>query len=210
MQGLLGRDALSEGRWCRATFEGIQRVSVVNVDVRRHVSAEGRDRMANQSDFDAFVLGRSPALLRSAYLLVQDEGLAEDLLQTSLTKAWFAWGRIEEPEAYVRKVMVTTSASWWRRRWHRETPTDVPQEPSSTIRREEPADAQDLWVAIGHLPRRQRAVVVLRYLEDRSEVETASLMGCSVGTVKSQCAKALTKLRLDRALAPDVEEGSRS
>ena len=74
---------------------------------------------------------------------------------------------------------------------------------------DEPANAQDLWVAIGHLPPRQRAAIVLRYLEDRTEVETASLMGCSVGTVKSQCAKALAKLRLDGALAPDVEEGSR-
>jgi len=166
--------------------------------------------MADESEFDGFVEGRSPALLRSAYLLVQDEGLAEDLLQTALTKAWFAWRRIEEPEAYVRRIMVTTSASWWRRRWHRETPTEVPQDPSSAVRREEPVDAQDLWVAIGHLPRRQRAVVVLRYLEDRTEVETADLMGCSVGTVKSQCAKALAKLRSDVALATDVEEESRS
>jgi len=166
--------------------------------------------MADESDFDAFVEGRSPALLRSAYLLVQDEGLAEDLLQTALVKAWFAWGRIEDPEAYVRRIMVTTSASWWRRRWHRETPTEVHGEPPAGSGDHEPADAQDLWVAIGHLPRRQRAVVVLRYLEDRSEVETASLMGCSVGTVKSQCSKALVKLRSDVALASDIEEGSRS
>ncbi|GAB3765967.1 RNA polymerase sigma-70 factor (sigma-E family) [Nocardioides ginsengisegetis] len=166
--------------------------------------------MAEESDFDAFVEGRSPALLRSAYLLVQDEGLAEDLLQTALVKAWFAWGRIQEPEAYVRRIMVTTSASWWRRRWHRETPTEVPGERHVAAGGEEVENAQDLWNAIGHLPRRQRAVVVLRYLEDRSEVETASLMGCSVGTVKSQCAKALVKLRSDVALASDVEEGSRS
>src|SRR6185503_17592016 len=166
--------------------------------------------MADESDFDAFVEGRSPALLRSAYLLVQDEGLAEDLLQTALIKAWFAWGRIQDPEAYVRRIMVTTSASWWRRRWHRETPTEVHGEPPAGSGDHEPADAQDLWVAIGHLPRRQRAVVVLRYLEDRSEVETASLMGCSVGTVKSQCSKALVKLRADVALASDIEEGSRS
>jgi RNA polymerase sigma-70 factor (sigma-E family) len=175
-----------------------------------HVTVEGRDRMADESDFDGFVVGRSPALLRSAYLLVQDEGLAEDLLQTALTKAWFAWKRIEEPEAYVRRIMVTTSASWWRRRWHRETPTDEPEPQAATARSDEPANAQDLWVAIGHLPPRQRAVVVLRYLEDRTETETASLMGCSVGTVKSQCAKALIKLRSDGALASEVEEESRS
>ena len=69
--------------------------------------------MADESEFDAFVVSRSPALLRSAYLLVQDEGRAEDLVQTALTKAWFAWKRIEDPEAYVRRIMVTTSVSWW-------------------------------------------------------------------------------------------------
>lgn len=161
--------------------------------------------MADESEFDAFVVSRSPALLRSAYLLVQDEGLAEDLLQTALTKAWFAWKRIEEPEAYVRRILVTTSASWWRRRWNGETPTDEAEARLVTAGADEPANAQDLWVAIGHLPRRQRAVVVLRYLEDRTETETASLMGCSVGTVKSQCAKALAKLRSDGALASDLK-----
>ena len=166
--------------------------------------------MADESEFDAFVVARSPALLRSAYLLVQDEGQAEDLLQTALVKAWFAWKRIEDPEAYVRRIMVTTSASWWRRRWHRETPTDEPQEPPVASGPDEHTNAQDLWVAIGHLPGRQRAVVVLRFLEDRTQADTAYLMGCSVGTVKSQCAKALAKLRVDGALAADVEEGSRS
>ena len=166
--------------------------------------------MADESQFDAFVVGRSQALLRSAYLLVQDEGLAEDLLQTALTKAWFVWKRIEDPEAYVRRIMVTTSASWWRRRWNRETPTGDPEAPLIAAGHDEPANAQDLWVAIGHLPRRQRAVVVLRYVEDRTEAETASLMGCSLGTVKSQCAKALAKLRSDGALASDEKEGIRS
>jgi RNA polymerase sigma-70 factor (sigma-E family) len=165
--------------------------------------------MADESEFDAFVVSRSPALLRSAYLLVQDEGRAEDLLQTALTKAWFAWKRIDDPEAYVRRIMVTTSASWWRRRWNRETPTDQSQEPPMATGAGEPANTLDLWVAIGHLPRRQRAAVVLRYLEDRTEADTAYLLGCSVGTVKSQCAKALAKLRSDGALASDVKEGSR-
>jgi RNA polymerase sigma-70 factor (sigma-E family) len=160
--------------------------------------------VADESVFDGFVVDRSQALLRSAYLLVQDESMAEDLLQTALTKAWFAWKRIEDPEAYVRRIMVTTSASWWRRRWNSETPTDVPEADRATAP-DEPASAQDLWVAIGRLPRRQRAVVVLRYLEDRTEADTARLMGCSVGTVKSQCSKALAKLRADGALEADVE-----
>ena len=76
--------------------------------------------MADVAEFDPFVVARSQVLLRTAYLLVHDEGLAEDLLQTALTKAWFAWTRIEgDPEHYVRRILVNTSASWWRRRWHR-------------------------------------------------------------------------------------------
>jgi RNA polymerase sigma-70 factor (sigma-E family) len=152
----------------------------------------------DEAEFDAFVVARSPALLRTAYLLVHDEDLAEDLLQTSLTKAWFAWRRIErEPEAYVRKILVTTSASWWRRKWTAEAPTaDLPERPPL----ESATEKQDVWEAIGRLPARQRAVVVLRFLEDRSEAETADLLGCAVGTVKSQAAKALAKLRIDPSL----------
>ena len=166
--------------------------------------------MADEAEFDAFVGMRTQPLLRTAYLLVQDEGLAEDLLQTVLTKAWFAWDRITgDPEAYVRRILVTTAASWWRRRWTRELPTgDLPERTGV----DGPDDRQDLWTAVGRLPRRQRAVVVLRYLEDRSEVDTADLLGCSVGTVKSQCAKALAKLRIDPALSPQpvADERSRS
>jgi RNA polymerase sigma-70 factor (sigma-E family) len=156
--------------------------------------------MADTAEFDRFVVARSQALLRTAYLLVRDEALAEDLIQTALTKAWFAWGRIEgEPERYVRRILVNTSASWWRRRWHRERPTaDLPERAAPTAR--DTGGDRDLWDAVGRLPARQRAVVVLRYLEDRTEAETADLMGCSVGTVKSQCSKALAKLRVDASL----------
>ena len=87
---------------------------------------EGVVGMADEKIFDEFVVARSQALVRSAYLLTQDEGLAEDLVQTALTKAWFAWRRIDDPEAYVRRIMATTAASWWRRRWVRENPTDLP------------------------------------------------------------------------------------
>lgn len=163
--------------------------------------------MSGEVAFDEFVAVRSPALLRTAYGLVQDLQLAEDLLQTSLTKAWFAWDRIDgDPEPYVRRILVTTSISWWRQRWTRETPTDVFADRSATSAAELPVDARELWEAIGRLPRRQRAVVVLRYFEDRTEVDTAHLMNCSVGTVKSQCSKALAKLRLDAVLLPDPVE----
>lgn len=167
--------------------------------------------MADVAEFDGFVVARSQALVRSAYLLTQDECLAEDLVQTALTKAWFAWRRIEDPEAYVRRIMVTTSASWWRRRWVRETPTEeLAMELERSGAESNLVGDQDLWNAIGRLPRRQRAVVVLRYLEDRTETETADLLGCSVGTVKSQCSKALAKLRLDASLAPAADEGNLS
>ena len=159
--------------------------------------------MADETEFDAFVVARSPGLLRTAYLLMGDQQGAEDLLQTALAKAWFAWRRIEwEPEAYVRRIMATTSASWWRRRWIAETPTSQLPETDVPPEAELAAERNDLWLALRHLPPRQRAVVVLRYLEDRSEVETAQLLGCSRGTVKSQAAKALAKLRVDPALSP--------
>lgn len=166
--------------------------------------------MASDIEFDDFVASRSPALLRTAFLLVRDMQLAEDLLQTSLTKAWFSWKRINgDPEPYVRRILVTTSVSWWRKRWTHETPiASVSDVPAADVA-EWPAYAGEVWAALGRLPRRQRAVVVLRYVEDRTEIETADLLGCSVGTVKSQCSKALAKLRLDDTLTPD-SEGYRS
>ena len=87
--------------------------------------------MASDVEFDEFVVARSPALLRTAYLLTRDRQLAEDLLQTALTKAWFAWRRIDgDPEPYVRRILVTTSVSWWRRRWTHEMPTGFVPEPA--------------------------------------------------------------------------------
>ena len=164
--------------------------------------------MTDEADFRAFVVARSPALLRTAYLLTHDQGLAEDLLQTALTKTWFAWDRLnDDPYRYVRRVLVTTSVSWWRRKWSGELPTEeLPETPQSSGL-DERASGQDLWIAIGRLPARQRAVVVLRYYEDLSEAETADLLGCSTGTVKSQCSKALAKLRVDEALEPAKTSG---
>ena len=154
--------------------------------------------------FDQFVAARSTVLLRTAYLLTHDHGLAEDLLQTSLTKAWFAWSRISDsPEAYVRKVLFNTYATWWRRKWNGEHATEDLPDAGVADGVEESSAGIDLWEAMDRLPRRQRAVVVLRYFEDLTEAQTAEILGCSVGTVKSQCSKALAKLRIDRALSPD-------
>lgn len=153
------------------------------------------------TDFDVFVAQRSTALLRTAYLLTRDHALAEDLLQTALAKSWFSWSRIDgDPEPYVRKVLVNTYNAWWRRKWNGEHPTDELPEPAQFA---ETGTDHDLWTAMGRLPKRMRAVVVLRYYEDLSEAETADLLGCSRGTVKSQLSKAVAKLRLDPALATD-------
>jgi RNA polymerase sigma-70 factor (sigma-E family) len=157
-----------------------------------------------EAEFRDFVVGRTPALLGTAYLLTGDRAAAEDLLQASLTKAWAAWRRVsaaDSPEAYVRRVMANTYAAWWRRRWHGERPTEVLPE---TVHGADPTvvvdDRDALWRALGTLPRRQRAVLVLRYFEDLSEAETANALGISVGTVKSQASRALAKLRDDARL----------
>ncbi len=156
--------------------------------------------MADRGDFDGFVGSRSPALLRTAYLLTRDRALAEDLLQTALVKAWSAWHRVDDPEPYVRRVLTTTYLTWWRRRWRGETPTDeLPEQPHAD-HGDAAADREDLWAALGRLPRRQRAVVVLRYYEDLPEAQVADALGISVGTVKSQTSKALAKLRVDPSL----------
>ncbi len=161
--------------------------------------------MNTPEGFDDFVATRSPRMLRTAFLLTRDWALAEDLLQTALARAWEAWRRIEgDPEPYVRRVIVNAYASWWRRRWRGELSTaDLPEEAVPTDPQTRLDDRDRLWRALDQLPRRQRAVLVLRYFEDLSEAEVAEAMGCSVGTVKSQASRALAKLRLDETLAPE-------
>ncbi len=162
--------------------------------------------------FEHFVAARSAGLLRTAYLLTQDNQLAEDLLQTSLAKAWRSWGRIEShPEAYVRKILVNTYATWWRRKWNGEHPTEsLPEAVDARRVADDTSTTFDVRDALARLPKRQRAVVVLRFFEDLSEAETARLLECSVGTVKSQTSKALAKLRVDPSLEQhdaDTTEG---
>lgn len=158
-------------------------------------------RPSGRISFDGFVLGRTDRLLRTAYLLTRDHALAEDLLQTALTRAWTAWHRIDtDPEPYVRKILVNTYATWWRRKWTGERPTEVLPETAGANEIDSHAERRDLWAALGRLPRRQRAAVVLRYYEGLSEAETAEVLGCTVGTVKSSTSRALAKLRIDPAL----------
>lgn len=157
---------------------------------------DGRDE-----DFRQFVAARSPALLRTAYLLAGgDAALAEDLLQTALTKAYLSWGRIRDRaarEAYVRATLATTATSWWRRRWHGERATEVLPETALPDGGLEVDERDALWRLVLRLPVRQRAVLVLRFYEDLSEAETARTLGLSPGTVKSHTSRALAALRTE-------------
>ncbi|GAA2208705.1 SigE family RNA polymerase sigma factor [Nonomuraea monospora] len=160
-----------------------------------------------EHDFGAFVAARATSLLRVAYLACGDTVEAEDLLQTALERTYRKWDRVshDNPEPYVRRVIVNAAISRARRRAILKiVPTHSPPET--------PAPAGDpdlqhvLMEALRALPPRQRAVVVLRYWEDLSETQTAEVLGCSVGTVKSQASKATAKLRT--ALGRDTVEGA--
>ena len=153
----------------------------------------------SEQAFAAYVASRRRALLRAAWLLTGDWHLAEDLVQTALAKAYVAWRRMDEPDAYVRRILMTTYVTWWRRRWNGEQPTaELPEKASAA----HDADLrQQVYGVLRELPRRQRAVVVLRYFEDLTEADTAAALGCSIGTVKSQHARALARLRASTGLA---------
>jgi RNA polymerase sigma-70 factor (sigma-E family) len=150
------------------------------------------------SDFDAYVRQHAQSLCRGAFLLTGDRHLAEDLVQTALAKVAGRWDRIVakgDPTPYVRTVIVRTAIAWRRRRWHGEVPTSPLPEEAGADRVGAVDGRERLRHALLLVPRRQRAALVLRFYEDLSEAETARVMGCSVGTVKSQTAKGLTRLR---------------
>ncbi|WP_327696303.1 SigE family RNA polymerase sigma factor [Streptomyces sp. NBC_00459] len=156
--------------------------------------------------FSSYVKARRPVLLRTARSLTANPSDAEDLLQTALTKTYVAWERIEDHRAldgYVRRALLNTRTSQWRKRKVDEFVCDELPEPEGAPVGD-PADQQVLhdamWRAIMKLPARQRAMVVLRYYEDLSEVQTAEVLGVSVGTVKSAVSRALGKLREDPEL----------
>jgi RNA polymerase sigma-70 factor (sigma-E family) len=156
----------------------------------------------DEDAFRAFVLARTPALSRTAYLLTGDAHLAEDLVQTALFKAAKSWHRIQgDPEPYVRRILYTQNVSWWRSRRHvREHHLgtyDAPAAPVDTDLR------LTLQEALGRLTAKQRTVLVLRYFEDLTEVQTGAALGISAGTVKSTARQALARLR---ALAPELAE----
>ncbi len=163
-------------------------------------------RSQDVSAYSEFVSLRSAALFRTAYLVVGDHQLAQDLLQEALIKTYVAWPRVRDvtkAEAYTRRTIVTTAISWRRRRSFHERPAGWLPEPVATDQADALATQDALWTELHSLPARQRAAIVLRYYQDLSEAQTAELMGCSVGTVKSQVSAGLRRLRA--GIGPDLK-----
>jgi RNA polymerase sigma-70 factor (sigma-E family) len=174
-------------------------------------------REARDDGFQSFVIGRWPRLMRTAFLLTGEQHAAEDLVQSTLEQTFVAWrkvGSADDPEAYVRRVMINAHARKHRRRLKEFL---APKDDSGLVREvadtgDRIAQAEDrsaLLQALAQLPPRQREAVVLRYWEDLTETQTAQAMGCSVGAVKSNAAKGIAKLRAIPGLAEMVTHGGR-
>ena len=165
---------------------------------------------AEESGFAEFVTARERALQRTAWLLTGDWALAEDLVQTSLARAWPRWERIlrrDDPEIYVRRVMLNTWSTWYRRKWRGERPAAaMPDTAAAGDMAAEVAVRLAVRQALGSLPRRQRAVLVLRIYDDLSEAQVAEVLDCTVGTVKSTMSRALAKLREDPQISGLMSE----
>ena len=153
---------------------------------------------SRDAEFTAYLDARQPQLLRTAYLLTGNRHNAEDLVQTSLAKLYLAWDKVQDRgsvDGYVRRIMVNENNSLWRRGWKKR------EYAAETLPERQVVDEYDegargaLWDLVQTLPRKARAVVVLRYYEELSEAETAEILGISVGTVKSQASRALAALR---------------
>jgi RNA polymerase sigma-70 factor (sigma-E family) len=168
---------------------------------------------AEAEGFAQFVEARQRALQRTAWLLTGDWALAEDLVQTALARSWPRWERIrrrDDPEIYVRRVMVNTWAHWSRRRWRGEQPSEsVPDGQAPGDMAAEVAVRMAVRGALGSLAPRQRAVFVLRVFDDLSEAQVAQVLGCAVGTVKSTMARAAARLREDPRLAELLDREAR-
>ena len=158
----------------------------------------GSRTQTRDAEFAAYMQARQPSLLRTAYLLTGNRHNAEDLVQTSLAKLYLAWDKVKDRDSvdgYVRRIMVNENNSLWRRGWKkREFATETLPE-RQVVDEYDDGQSAALWEVVQTLPRKARAVVVLRYYEQLTEAETADILGISVGTVKSQCSRALGALR---------------
>jgi len=157
-----------------------------------------------EREFRAFVHGQTPALMRTAYLLMGDVHLAQDLLQSVLANTALHWKRaVDSPEAYVRKALYHQAVSAWR--WRGRRPESLPGVlPEQAVERADDVERRlVVQAALAKLSPKQRAVLVLRYFDDLSEADAADALGCSIGTVKSQTRHALGRLRV---LAPELAD----
>jgi RNA polymerase sigma-70 factor (sigma-E family) len=157
----------------------------------------------DEAAFSAFVRAASRSLQRTAWLLTGDWALAEDLVQSSLLTTWRHWSDIEVTAApgYTRKVMFRTFLAWRGRKWAGELARgSLPDAPTDATESDLADDRLAITQAVLALPRRQRAVIVLRFFDDLSERDAAHALGCSVGTVKSHTSRALGALRLNPTL----------
>jgi RNA polymerase sigma-70 factor (sigma-E family) len=156
-------------------------------------------------EFAAFARSCQPRLLRAAYLICGDAHLAQDLLQSALVKVALRWSQLRDgaPEAYARTVLYRDAVSWWRKQ-RREVPVAAPPDVRAPDISGDEVPLRVVFArALRRLTPKQRAVLVLRFFEDNTEARTAAVLGVSVGTVKSQTAVALRRLR---ELAPELSE----
>lgn len=154
---------------------------------------------AKDAEFSAWMSARQPALLRTAYLLTGDHHSAEDLVQTTLAKVYLSWDKVHRREVidgYARRILINENNSIWRRAWKKRevSSSEIPDRVGRSDEYDE-GQRDALWEFVQTLPKRQRAVIVLRYYEELSEAEIAEALGVSVGTVKSQASRALATLR---------------
>ncbi len=156
--------------------------------------------------FREYVLARGTALLGMAIMLTGNRADAEDLVQAALAKTYLAWDKIHDRaalDAYVRRAMVNTHISWWRRRKFEEYPTDELPDQAVADHARESDTAEMVRRALDRLPDRMRATVMLRFFEDMTEPEIAETLGVSLGTVKSTVSRAVARLRVDAELGED-------
>lgn len=166
--------------------------------------------MSDEASFEEFVNTRSQALLRYGYVLTGDPHDAADLLQEGLVRLRGAWSRVEnkqDPEGYLRRIMARCHISIWRRRRRERLVGEVPER-GYADQGFERADDAGLWQSLATLPRRQRAVIVLRYHEGLADDEIAERLGISRGTVRSQAFRALEKLRAGWQRSDDTQSAT--